>query len=143
MQTLPSTIDARCPAVRLPLGSDAVRALFAARPATWLRPFLTLAAYRGTGETIAGRPPTTFRLGRPVDHGDGVLTVDFTWWPHGRGGLFESFRGRFVARPLEDAVELSLEGPAIGGDRDRNAAVLAALVELLGEALTADHAPVG
>jgi hypothetical protein len=48
-----------------------------------------------------------------------------------------------VVRPADDAVVLGLEGPAIGGDRDRNAAVLGALVELLGEALTADHAPVG
>jgi hypothetical protein len=138
-----STIDTSRAEVLLPLPLDAVQEVFAARPARWLRPFLSLAAHRGTGHPMSAGPPTGFRLGRPVEDGRGGIVVDFTWWPHLRDGLFESFRGRFDLRPDDGGTLLRLVGPVHGGTPERNAAVLEALVELLADALTADQVSIG
>jgi hypothetical protein len=138
-----STIDAPRAQIHVPLPLDEVRELFAARPARWLRPFLSLAAHRGTGQATAAGAPTGFRLGRPVEDDHGVVVVDLTWWPHVREGLFESFRGRFVLRPDEEGTVLALVGPTHGGAPERNATVLDAVVELLADALTADQVPIG
>jgi hypothetical protein len=138
-----STIDAQRTEVFLPLPLAAVREVFAARPTKWLRPFLSLAAHRGTGQPMTAGPPTGFRLGRPLDCEHDEVEVDFTWWAHLRGGLFESFRGQFHLRGEDEGSVLGLDGPVYGGSPERNAAVLTALVELLAEALTADQVPVG
>ena len=138
-----STIDAQRAEVHLPLPLDAVQEVFAARPARWLRPFLALAAHRGTGRPVSAGSPTGFRLGRPIEDDRGGVLVDFTWWPHLRDGLFESFRGRFDLRPEGDGTRLRLIGPVHGGVPQQNAAVLDALVELLADALTADQVPIG
>jgi hypothetical protein len=138
-----STIDAQTTEIYVPLPLAAVREVFAARPAKWLRPFLSLAAHRGTGQPLTAGSPTGFRLGRPIDDELGEVVFDFTWWAHLRGGLFESFRGQFHLRREHEGAVLRLDGPVYGGSPERNAAVLTALLELLAEALTADQVPIG
>ncbi len=125
--------------VVVPVTPDVVRALFDARPARWLKPFLALAAHCGTGQASTGAAPSSFRLGRPVDTDDGEVSVDLTWWPHQQSGLFESFRGRFVLRADGDQTQLCLEGRAVAGSPTRNAAVIDALPALLARALSADR----
>jgi hypothetical protein len=92
---------------------------------------------------MSAGPPTAFRLGRPVEDDRGGIIVDFSWWPHLRDGLFESFRGRFDLRATDGGTMLRLIGPVHGGTPERNAVVLESLVELLADALTADQVPIG
>lgn len=129
--------------VSVPVPATAVLRVLEARPTTWLRPFLRLAAARAAKGALPPGPPTWYRLGvaEPDPDGTGTSTLRFNWWPHLRGGLFESFKGRFVVHPAGGGTVVRLEGTATGGTAERNATVLRAVLDLLAGALSADQGP--
>ncbi len=129
--------------VSVPLPVAEIARIFDARPSSWLNSFLRLASVWAGSSTRPTAPPW-FRLGNTVaDVDQGTVHATFVWWPHLGDDVFDSFRGRFVARPARDGSALALEGTLDGGNAATNSRVLDALVETLGSALGAGQEPDG
>jgi hypothetical protein len=110
-----------------------VLALLGARPAAWLRPFLTLsiglAAGGGQDEVV-----TTFRLGMPRKTSGGSGRARLTWHTRNHDELFTKFTGSFDVRSGVTGTSLSLKGQATGGDPIRNQQALESLTRLIAAA---------
>ena len=111
----------------------------AVRPASWLHPFLQLAATRA--DPAAGRSPDRrstrhwYRLSLPDPDG----SSRFIWHPHGHERLFTSFTGAIVVAPgaQGDGTVLELRGAMVGGIDEVNAAACAAVLGLVAAAMEA------
>jgi hypothetical protein len=109
---------------------DRVLAIFAARPAAWLRPFLRLSA-PGVNQAhlwyrLAGPSPGDTRE---------VVSFPFIWWPSAGSRTFDRFRGAFTVSSGGTGSRLTLSGATSGGDLERNSAALATLMRLLAVAI--------
>ena len=118
----------------------ALEELFAVRPARWLQGFLRLTILAASDAVGTAATSSWYRLGPPLPDGSGHLTASFVWWPHAGADLFERFAGHFAVLPRSDGATLALEGDTVSGSEQRNAAVLQMLVDLIGSAISADHA---
>lgn len=122
--------------VEMPAAGVDVLSLFDARPASWIRSFLVLAAREHVGRSEVRQPPW-YRVGRIVGHRAGSYEVSFTWWPHLSDPIFSCFRGTFRLMVAEGRVVFGLSGEAIGGTEENNQHVVADLVRLLAAAIGA------
>ncbi|MEQ1785755.1 MAG: hypothetical protein ABL966_01780 [Acidimicrobiales bacterium] len=130
--------------VHLPVHPASVEALLATYPTTWLRRFLRLASISASARPGSPEAPGLYRL-HHLDPLDGAqpARAAVTWWPHAGDGLFACFRGHFLVHELDGGASLGLAGETDGGDHATNAAVLRSVVELIGAAVRAGHAPEG
>ena len=112
-----------------------VVALVSRRPASWLRPFLLLAA-PDAGHHRAGRR-VWLRLG-PMD---GDPEAPFWWRPYGPDDLFDRFVGQLGLRCDRDQIWIWIDGEPEGGDPLRTDRTLRTLVGLLAHALAGISGP--
>lgn len=105
------------------------------RPASWILPFLQVAAQRaghqGTGAD--GAPvsaPHWYRLAMS----DGT-TARLIWHPHGDGPLFEGFDGVIQVVPTASGCDLVIRGEVDGGEPEAVDLALGTLAATLASAL--------
>jgi hypothetical protein len=116
---------------------DEILAALAVRPASWLHPFLRLAANQASA-VLRTRPGTAshwFRLGPPDADG----RCRFIWHPPGHPQLFTGYVGTIGATATDNGCRLEVAGRADGGDEPANRLVLQTLTQLLASALAAGH----
>jgi hypothetical protein len=112
--------------------SDLV-SILSARPTTWLRAFLYVAARRGQEVPLYAEDRPWFRLREPVATAPGVVAFRFIWKPH-LAGLFSGFDGEFTVSSGPAGCTLAISGRADDGDQHRTQIVLETLVNLLSAA---------
>ena len=113
---------------------DVLLDVLGARPATWLRPFLSLALQ----PTVPSENPHWFRLSPPVFSSKEHVRYVLTWFPHDRDEVFTRFRGELsLLSRAPGLTMLELVGSSVGGSPDRDDAVVAALFGLIASALGA------
>jgi hypothetical protein len=115
---------------------DLIDAL-AARPATWLRPFLQLAASRADPPAARGPEGSWhwYRLSAP----DAAGASRFLWRPHGHPRLFTAFDGAIVAAPAGDGSVLHVCGETSGGIEEINRVAIGTVATLLASAMASDQ----
>lgn len=114
-----------------------VLAALAVRPASWLHPFLQLAAT--TADPAIGRPAGKgsarhwYRLSLPDADGASRLI----WHPKGHPRLFTSFTGAIEVGPNGDGTgsELCLRGTTAGGSDEVASVACRSLLELIATAM--------
>jgi hypothetical protein len=115
---------------------DVIENVLAVRPATWLEPFLRLAARKSRNCGPGSAPWYRLSPLRVVDRG--WVAAPLVWWPHVEDdAVFSRFSGRLLVRPDTDRTTLSIEGETTGGTFAASSAMLSGLLELISAAVTA------
>ena len=113
--------------------AEAVLERFRERPASWLLPFLQLAAARAEPDRrgLDAPQPPWYRLSVPDADG----SSRFLWHPHGHARLFRGLTGRLAVSDHRGSSALDLTCTTTGGEADVNTLAIEALLDLLAVAI--------
>jgi hypothetical protein len=118
--------------IRAMTSADDLERLLDTRPASWLRPFLSLAV---SGHPLPLSRPW-FRLGPREDPPDGSRAAwALRWRPRRGSGCFEDLVGRIVVDEDRDGTTFAIDATVLGGQTATTHRTLEALLELLDSAL--------